>query len=315
MDFVKHYGQGTDISMNISVKQMRRSLVTFALCLLAALVAPAGIEDDDDPVVVRFLQSARGTLVICGGGEVSDDIMLQFVEAAGGDDARIVVITTASETADTEEIDEDLEFFRDLKLDRLTVLHTRSRETANDPDFARPLADATGIWFIGGKQAWLADTYVGTISEQRIHDVLSRGGVVGGISAGAAIMSSVMIRAGETEPEMGRGFGLLPGMIVDQHFLARNRQQRLMGALSANPGMVGLGIDEGAAVVVKGRHLTVVGNSEVVTCISPAAGRSARLETLKPGTSADLVALSMAASKSRRAHVALRPIATDVVGD
>jgi cyanophycinase len=295
---------------------MRRSLITLVLCALTTIVVPAGIEDDDTPTV-RFLLSSNGTLVICGGGDVSDDVMLQFVEAAGGDDARIVVITTASATADSDEIeaDEDLEFFRKLTLARLTVLHTRSRETANDPEFVRPLSDATGIWFIGGTQTWLANSYLGTATEQKIHDVLRRGGVVGGISAGAAVMSSVMICAGETVPEMARGFDLLPGTIVDQHFLSRNRQQRLMGALAAHPGMIGLGIDEGAAVVVHGRRLKVVGNSEVVTCISPSSGQRPKFETLKPGTQADLFALSVAASKARRSHVPLRHGLLDGVGD
>lgn len=301
--------------MYISVNQMRRSSIILGLCAFASLIVPAGIDDDDDTPIVRYLQSANGTLVICGGGEMSDDIMLQFVETAGGEQAKIVVITTASETADTEEIEEDLEFWRELKIERLTVLHTRSRETANDPQFIRPLADATGIWFIGGKQAWLADTYLGTASEQQIHDVLRRGGVVGGISAGAAVMSSVMIRAGETEAVTGRGFGLLPGTIVDQHFLARHRQQRLMGALAANPGMVGLGIDEGAAVVIHGRRLRVLGSSDVVACISPSLGRGAKVETLKPGSQADLVALSLAATKPRRSPANLRHAITDAAAD
>jgi cyanophycinase len=297
--------------MCISCRQMRRTISTLAVCAVVALVCPAGLEDDDSPITVQFLHSANGTLVICGGGEMSDDIMLQFVEAAGGEQARVVVVTTASETADSDEIEEDLEFWRALKIERLTVLHTRSRDTANDPHFAQPLAEATGIWFIGGRQAWLADTYVGTISEQKIHEVLQRGGVVGGISAGAAVMSSVMIRAGDTEPEIGRGFGLLPGMIVDQHFLARNRQQRLMGALAAHPGMVGLGIDEGAAVVVQGHRLKVLGNSEVVACISPPSGRGANIETLKPGTQADLRALALAAAKSRRKPATLKQAITE----
>jgi cyanophycinase len=302
--------------MTISKPAMRHSIFACTLYAAAAFFVPVGIDDDDEGMAtVRFLQSANGTLVICGGGEVSDDVMRQFVEAAGGEHAHLVVITTASETADTDEIEEDLEFWRNLKIDRLTVLHAPTRETANDPEFVRPLDDASGVWFIGGKQARLADTYVGTASEQKFHAVLQRGGAVGGISAGAAVMSSVMIRGGETEPHMGRGLGLLPGMIVDQHFLARSRQQRLMGALAAHPEMVGLGIDEGAAVVVQGRRMKVVGNSDVVACISPSTGRTAKVETLKPGSQADLVALSMAATKTRRAPLSLRHAITDAAGN
>src|SRR5579862_7663289 len=121
--------------------------------VVAALVvfAPDGIEDDADTLEVRLLISlSRGTLVICGGGEMPESVLHEFVAAAGGEEARIVVITTASETADSDEIDDELEFWREQKLAELTVLHTRSRATANDPQFAAPLENATGIWFVGG---------------------------------------------------------------------------------------------------------------------------------------------------------------------
>src|SRR5207342_1322525 len=110
--------------------------------LFVGLVAglPDGIDDDADAPTVRLLLSlSRGTLVICGGGEISDEVLDEFVAAAGGDDARVVVITTASETADSDEIEDELEYWRARKLARLTILHTRSRETANDPEFASPL--------------------------------------------------------------------------------------------------------------------------------------------------------------------------------
>jgi cyanophycinase len=225
----------------LRILQLVKRFCVAALLAGVVLLSPDGIEDDADAPTVHFLMSrSRGTLVICGGGDVSDDVMREFIDAAGGENARVVVITTASETADSDEIEEELEFWREQALARLTVLHTRSRDTANDLEFASPLSDATGVWFVGGKQAWLADTYLGTLSEQMIHSVLKRGGVIGGISAGAAIMSSVMIRDGEAHAQVGRGFGLLPGTVIDQHFVARNRQERLMGALAAHPGLVGL---------------------------------------------------------------------------
>jgi cyanophycinase-like exopeptidase len=104
-------------------------------------------------------------------------------------------------------------------------------------------------------------------------------------------------------------------MIVDQHFLARNRQQRLLGALAAHPGMVGLGIDEGAAVVVQGRSMRVVGNSDVVACLPPSSGSGPKVETLKPGARADLFALGLAASKPRRGAGTLRHAVIDATGD
>ncbi|MFN0055900.1 MAG: cyanophycinase [Planctomycetales bacterium] len=294
---------------------MSRLLLALSVFGVLLLALPAGIEVEQDGPEIQFLPMARGTLVICGGGEMSEEVLLQFVQAAGGQEARIVVVTTASETADTDEIEDDLEFWRSLQIDRLTVLHTRSRDTANDPEFVQPLVDATGIWFVGGRQSWLTDTYLDTIAEQRIHELFDRGGVIGGISAGAAVMSSVMIRNGDRQAETGRGFGLLPGTIVDQHFLARNRQERLMGALAANPGMVGLGIDERAAVVVSGRRLRVIGDSDVVACLPSSSGRLARIHTMKPGAEADLVALSRVAGKPRQRPLPFSHAITDASAD
>ena len=149
-----------------------------------------------------------------------------------------------------------------------------------------------------------------------IHNVMRRGGVVGGISAGAAVMSSVMIRKGHQSPEMGRGFGLLPGTVIDQHFLARNRQERLLGALAHHPGHVGLGIDEGAAVLVRGGRLSVLGDSEVMACISPSPGRPPRVATLRPGEQADLLQLSYDANRSRKHRTAaIRLASADAAGD
>jgi len=302
---------------------MQRMHDCFKWLALAGLTAgvlaltSGALEDDDGPLPTRFLMSlSRGTLVICGGGEISEDVLHEFFAAAGGDKARVVVITTASDRADSEEIEEELGFWRKQKLSRLTVLHTRSRETADDPEFASPLADATGVWFVGGKQAHLADTYVGTACDRLLHGVLERGGVVGGVSAGAAVMSPVMIRAGETSPEIGKGFGLLPGTLIDQHFLARNRQERLLGALSEHPELVGLGIDERAAVVVRGSQMNVMGKSQVAACIWPSPDRDPKVEMLRPGQKANLLALSQAANRSRPRRTPLRTAgSSDTGGD
>jgi cyanophycinase len=297
-------------------KDLFKWWLTAALFVAVVVCLPDGIDDDADAPTVRLMVSlSRGTLVICGGGEISDEVLDEFVVAAGGEQARVVVITTASETADSEEIEDELEYWRAQKLARLTILHTRSRETADDLEFARPLTEATGVWFCGGDQAFLADTYLGTNCERMIHNVMRRGGVVGGISAGAAVMSSVMIRKGDDSPVMGRGFGLLPGTVIDQHFLARNRQERLLGALAQHPGLVGLGIDEGAAVLVRGGRMSVLGDSDVVACISPSHNRPPRVATLRPGEQANLYQLSHDANQSRKRPSAMRVPAADFAGD
>jgi cyanophycinase len=164
------------------------------------------------------------------------------------------------------------------------LLHTRSREEANAPEFLRPLEEATGVWLAGGNQSRLAASYVDTEVERALKDLLERGGVIGGTSAGAAIMTRIMITGGRSLATQGRGFDLLPGSVVDQHFLKRNRLGRLLGLLAEHPRLVGFGIDEGTALVFQGDRLSVLGDSYVVACM-PASpeDETNRLEILKPG--------------------------------
>lgn len=205
-----------------------------------------------------------GTLVICGGGRLPERIMSQFIQLAGGKDAVLVVIPTAGSD---EGIDEEATAARWIEsgIKNVSVLHTRDREQADDPAFVRPLQEATAVWISGGQQSRLADSYANTLVEDELLNVLKRGGVIGGSSAGAAIMSHVMIAGGRSEPSIKEGLPLLEHAIVDQHFLRRSRVERLCAAVEQHPDCIGLGIDEGTAVIVKDRIGTVVGDSYVVT--------------------------------------------------
>lgn len=249
-------------------------------------------------------KAVTGRLVICGGGRLPEQLPRRFIEFAGGEAARIVVVTTASVYADTDKMELKLAFWRQQKLASLTILHTRSRATADEAAFAKPLTEATGVWFVGGNQSWLTETYLGTATERELRGVLTRGGVVGGTSAGAAIMSPIMIRRDKPELETCSGFGFLPGTVVDQHFLKRNRQGRLMKVLDSHRDLVGLGIDEGTALVVEGNHLSVVGESEVVVCSPASTNRPAEVHSLAAGAEADLGELRTALV----AHLAAKPV-------
>lgn len=265
-------------------------LVVLNLLLVFGRLSAAG---EAIPAAATPPQAAvAGALVICGGGRLPEELHREFLELAGGRDARIVVVTTASRYASLPAIERSLEFWRKQPLRALDVLHTRSRTVADDPAFSQPLVEATGVWFLGGNQNKITEAYLATRTELRLHEVLRRGGVIGGTSAGSAIMSRVMIRGGRTEPVMGYGLGFLPGTIIDQHFLKRRRQPRLEQALRAHPDHVGLGIDEGTAVVVQGRSLRVLGESEVCAYLPPGSAEATRvMKTLKPGDEVDLQAL------------------------
>ncbi|HEX4149988.1 MAG TPA: cyanophycinase [Pirellulales bacterium] len=252
----------------------------------------------------------QGSLVICGGGKLPDPVLNSFLELAGGDSARIVVIPTASALADGPEVEIKLTFWRQAKVAALSILHTRSRSMADDPDFVKPLEEATGVWFTGGFQWRLADTYLGTAVDRLVHSVLERGGVIGGTSSGAAIMSTLMIRRSDPDPEVGRGFDFLQGTVIDQHFIKRNRQDRLVNVLENHPGFVGFGIDEGTALVAQGRRLRVIGDSQVIACLAPSSNRPLRIQALNAGDEVDLVAWSRAAiarARPQKAAAAQQP--------
>jgi cyanophycinase len=233
---------------------------------------------------------------LVGGGGLPKVIRDYFVQLAGGKHARLVVIPTASSKADAPEQLPSVGYWKAQDVQSVTLLHTRKRELANDPAFARPLHDATGVWLSGGDQSKLVAAYRGTNVEKELHDLLLRGGVIGGTSAGAAVMSSIMITGGNPSPQVDTGFGLLPGVVVDQHLMRRNRVPRLLSAVMTHPGYFGLGIDEKTGVLIKGHTITVLGEATVRICFPPGSVKeTADVQVLHSGEQADLIALSKSA--------------------
>lgn len=280
---------------------MQRRLVL----LWALLLIPVPVHADEFPVPqLADVNPAGidGALVICGGGELPPAALEQFVELAGGEDAELVVIPTAGERADKTDESTWTSVWNERGIQSVRVLHTRSREIANSDEFIAPLQSATAVWFDGGLQSRIADAYVGTQVEREIHAVLQRGGVIGGTSAGAAIQSRLMIASGNPDAVLMQGLDLFPGAVIDQHFKARNRQSRLTGVLDAHPGYVGLGIDEGTALIVRGRGFRVVGESSVTVCLADSPGRPPRQYELSDGERADFTALRRAAVARAQDH-------------
>ncbi len=176
--------------------------------------------------------------------------------------ARLVVIPTASSgDINVEKIKEQ---WKSREFPNITVLHTRDREVASSNVFSEPLRTATAVWISGGSQSKIADAYIGTTVEKELYLLLQRGGIIGGSSAGAAIQSRVMIAGGKKVPEMSTGLDLLPGAIIDQHFLRRNRLSRLIAAVRLHPELIGFGIDEATAIVISDNEYKVVGKSYVL---------------------------------------------------
>lgn len=230
----------------------------------------------------------RGTVILAGGGILGNEIWERFVEVAGGRDARIVVIPTAASEEVFPENWAGMLPFIDAGAGSVRVLHTRDRGEADTDHFVLPLQDATGVWFPGGRQGRLVDAYLHTRVHRELFQLLSRGGVVGGTSAGASIQASYLVR-GDPEtnqilmaPGYEEGFGLLSGAAVDQHLLARGREEDLWELLHLQPHLLGIGLDEGTALVVRGDEAQVIGQSKVY--IYDARHPVRRPQTLDPGS-------------------------------
>lgn len=260
-----------------------------------ALLAPPAVAPAPRPASPPVAE-LPGPLVIVGGGGTPDGLRERFVEMAGGPKARLVIVPTASSYADDpKEHDGYLKPWRALGPASVALLHTRDRKQADDPAFVEPLLDATGVWFDGGDQSRITAAYGGTRTEKEFHRLHARGGVLGGTSAGAAVMSDLMITGGSVRATTAPGLGFLPGVVVDQHFTARNRQKRLSGVVADHPARVGLGIDEATAVVARGRTLRVVGAGAATVVLAAGAGKPELAQATKAGGTLDLFQLRRAA--------------------
>jgi cyanophycinase len=226
----------------------------------------------DEPAGTR---TGRGPLVIIGGAEDRDGIILRtFVDLAGGPRAVIAVLATASDEPEGAEADYS-EAFRRLGVARVVTLGVSRRAVAGEVKLLEKAEAATGFFFTGGDQLRITSTLGGTPLDallRRKHR--EEGVVVAGTSAGASAMSETMVVAGGGEDapkkctiKMAPGMGFLEGVVVDQHFAQRGRLGRLLAALAQNPKVLGLGLDENTAVVVRpGGTLRVVG-AETVTVL------------------------------------------------
>jgi cyanophycinase len=216
---------------------------------------------------------AEGTVIVIGGAEdkVRDRVILsRFVALAGGSEATIVVLSTASSLG-TEAGDRYRRVFSELGAREVRPLHTVTRQQANDDEGVAAVADATGIFLTGGNQLRLSSTIGGTHLAQAIQDRFAAGAAVAGTSAGASALSSHMIAFGasgatpkQRMAQIAAGLGVLPGVIIDQHFQQRNRLGRLLSLIAQNPSLLGLGIDEDTAGVVGPDHvMEVIGRGSI----------------------------------------------------
>lgn len=213
----------------------------------------------------------NGSLLIIGGNADDKIFLNEFAKLVGGWDAEIVVIPTA---ADDNYIKKDSGFinleakFTKAGFSRVTIRHTRNKEESNSSEFLKPFLTAKGVWFTGGRQWRLADSYLETDTHEAIKEILKRGGVVAGSSAGATIQGSFLAR-GDTkmntimDGDHTKGLAFISNIAIDQHLLARNRHFDMFEILENHPNLLGIGLDENTGIIVQKDIFEVIGESYV----------------------------------------------------
>jgi cyanophycinase len=219
----------------------------------------------------------RGWLVIEGGSyPVNPLVAERFRELIGGADAKVLLVPTAM--ADSE-LNAALNAgaAKDLGLRNYEVFNTHDRIQADREEFASRIRDARGVWFGGGRPGRLAEAYLGTRTHRQLDSFYKQGGVIGGSSAGAMILSSFLVRGGVDKEDFRNliskknrvGFGFLPNVAIDVHVNQRpNGEGDLAQIVAAYPGLLGIGVDAGTAIVVHGNQFEVIGGARARVTIT-----------------------------------------------
>jgi cyanophycinase len=207
-----------------------------------------------------------GSLIIVGGGEITDEMYSLFAEKIGGKDKSIIYIPTATNDEAWIKEGKHLEKFTSRGFTNLQTVHTRNKSEAMESKFSNLIKDAKGVFLGGGDQENLSKIYGGTTTMKALNELLQRGGVIMGTSAGATIMGSLMIggdhrKTPHLSKDFSEGFSFLKQTAIDQHVLVRNRQFDLVPVLERDPNILGIALDEATAGVVAGDSIRVIGKS------------------------------------------------------
>lgn len=254
---------------------MKSRLIAAAACVTLVGVVAFSAQRSSGP--------AKGILILDGGGTTAI-VRDRFVSLAGGAKARIVVIPTGVSALRFGEKNTilDPDWPRDrpewaayeaylkqwLGTENVTVIHTRERKVADSEDFTKPLRTATAVFLSAGNAGRHAQAYLDTRTQKELEALLARGGVIFGSSAGAIIQGSYTVRGRPDKPLLmaagnERGFGFLKNVAINPHLTQAKRENELINVVDAHPEILGIGIDEDAAVVVRGNRFEVIGAGRV----------------------------------------------------
>jgi cyanophycinase len=232
--------------------------------------------------LIGMVYSEEGWLVIIGGGKRPDYLIEEIIKLAGGNQAPILIVPAASE----DQLDSSLyarHQFESCGAENVRYILLK-KEEVDSPKNLSIVKKFKAIFFTGGDQNRLTSFLLGTKFLEEIKRIYMQGGVISGTSAGAAVMSKIMITGEEllfkeekkdeeggfrvikrNNVQTAEGFGFLENVIIDQHFIKRKRLNRLISVVLENPGLIGVGIDEETAIIVeKGKKFKVLGEGTVM---------------------------------------------------
>lgn len=228
------------------------------------------IENSEFQTVREFAKvgPTNGTLILYGGGDLSDGILQEFEDQIGGADAKIVAITTAACWAEINHLDEGyLGYLVSHGFTNIEVLHTRDVNVANSQEFSAVLDGARGVWIGGGGPECLLAPYLHTRLHNSLRDFLNDGGVIAGTSAGAMVLGSYYqanhgdpVRTGRVEFE---AFGFIKNLTIAGHIdtYEKGFEEQVLSVIdNYYPGLLGIGIEENTAVTVKRDEIAVTGS-------------------------------------------------------
>lgn len=249
---------------------MKKSIL---LSLIITAISCISAYAQESPITVKKSTTRhgpeKGSLIIIGGGGSTPAIWSKFLQLAGGKEkANILVVTTPS--GDSAEFSQGT--IRAVKkatgVENVSLLHTGDLLVANSDKFVEQINKATAVFFDGGRQWRASDSYLNTRAHRAFINLLNRGGVIAGSSAGVTIQGSFLWR-GDTEGaqvligDHTQGLGFLKNSAIDQHLLTRNRQFDLVDFIKQTPEIIGIGLEQATAILVQKDTLEVIGKSYV----------------------------------------------------
>jgi len=267
--------------------------ILLSFSLAAAQQAAAPQAKAETPKV----EPAKGSLFIIGGGDRSEAMMKRYIGLAERFQSGKIVIYTMASGVPTETGTELVAEFKKLGAKNV-VWENLTHDQALVEDNTAVLKDAGGIYFSGGDQARLTAALLDTPVYKRLMELYRQGAVIGGTSAGAAVMSEVMITGDEKRKPggedvecekfrtieagniiTGRGFGFITSAVIDQHHIARKRENRLISVIGEHPDLLGVAIDEDTAIVVAPDETFEVVGESCVLILDPSLAKIQILPT------------------------------------